>query len=73
MWIEQHECIGNGICAEICPDVFELGDGDIAYVHDRGQRLPGGPDGMLSVPRELDRQVMEAADECPAACICLEE
>jgi len=73
VWIEQHECVGNGICAEICPEVFELTDGDIGYVHDRGQRLPDGPEGSFPVPRELEQRVVEAADECPAECIYLEE
>ena len=41
VWIDQKACVGNGICAEICPEVFVLADGDIAYVRD-GDRLLAG-------------------------------
>ena len=50
VWIDQPACVGNGICAEICPEVFELADGDIAYVLDGDRRLPGGSAGALTVP-----------------------
>jgi len=71
VWIDQRSCVGNGICAEICPEVFYLTDGDIAYVRD-GQRLLGeGREGALTVPEALEDAVVEAADECPAACIHL--
>jgi len=72
VWIDQKACVGNGICAEICPEVFVLTDGDIAYVRDGDQLLPEGEAGMLSVPPELESAVIEAAEECPAACIYVE-
>jgi ferredoxin len=73
VWIDQPSCVGNGICAEICPEVFELADGDIAYVRDGDRLLPGGRAGTLVVPAEHEQAVVEAADECPAACIYIEE
>ncbi len=72
VWIDQPACVGNGICAEICPEVFELSDGDIAYVRDGTRRLPEGPAGTLAVPPPLEEAVIEAAEECPAACIYVE-
>jgi len=69
VWIEQHECVGNGICEEVCPEVFWLDDGDIAYVVDADHVLPAGPAGTLEVPAHLEEKVIEAAEECPAACI----
>jgi len=73
VWIDQPACVGNGICAEICPEVFVMTDGDIAYVRDGDRLLPGGETGMLTVAPGLEAAVIEAADECPAACIYIEE
>ena len=69
VWIDQPTCVGNGVCAEICPEVFELTDGDLAYVRDGDRRLPGGAAGTMTVVTELEAAVLEAADECPAGCI----
>lgn len=30
--IDEELCIGCGTCVEICPEVFELGDNEKAYV-----------------------------------------
>jgi ferredoxin len=72
VWIDQKACVGNGICEEICPEVFTLVDGDIASVRDGDRTLPDGPGGALSVPPSLEASVLEAAEECPAACIYVE-
>jgi ferredoxin len=71
VWIEQRECVGNGICEEVCPEVFYL-HGDIAYVLDGDQVLPDGQAGTLMVPYDLEQKVIEAAEECPAGCIYIE-
>ena len=60
------------MCRDL-PEMFELGDGDIAYVLDGERRLPEGPAGVLTVPGELAEAVLEAADECPAGCIYVED
>ncbi len=73
VWIDQKACVGNGVCAEICPEAFVLTDGDIAYVLDGDRILAEGNDGMLSVPQQLEAAVIDAAEECPAGCIYVEE
>jgi ferredoxin len=72
VWIDQKACVGNGICEELSPEVFALVDGGIAYVRDGNRLLPDGPAGVLTVPGSLEESVVEAAEECPAACIYLE-
>ena len=72
VWIDQPACVGNGICSEICPEVFVLSDGNIAYVHDSDRLLREGPAGCLTVPTDLEHAVLEAVDECPVACIYIE-
>ncbi len=71
VWIDQHLCVGNGICEELCPEVFYF-DGNLAYVRNGEELLPDGEHGKLHVPAELEQAVIDAADECPAACIYLE-
>lgn len=71
VWIDQDACIGNGICAELAADVFEF-DGEFAYVRD-GDRVLKGRRAIAVVPEGREDAVIGAAEECPAACIYLEE
>ena len=75
VWIDQDLCTGDGLCEEICPQVFTLGDDGLAYVKDGDRVLddPGGAGGVAPVPSELDDAVREAAEECPGECIFIEE
>jgi len=72
VWIDQDLCVGNGICQELCPEVFYLTDGDIAYIRDGDRLLPKGIQGALTIPAALEDSTLEAAEECPAACIYIE-
>jgi ferredoxin len=73
VWIDQDLCVGNGICEELSPDVFELDGNSIAYLRDERGLLPRGQAGILTVAGGLEQSVIDAAEECPAACIYLEE
>ncbi len=55
------ECIGDGICEEICPEVFELRDDGLAYV------INEDPDPSLR------DKIDEAIEECPTSAIIMEE
>ena len=59
--IIHDECIGDGICEEICPEVYELRDDGLAYV------INEDPDG------NLDDKIEEAIEECPTSAIVVEE
>ncbi|HPU01290.1 MAG: ferredoxin [Firmicutes bacterium] len=50
------ECSACGVCEDICPEVFELGD-EKAQVK------------VNPVPEEYEDKVREAADECPSEAI----
>ena len=52
----EDTCIACGLCIEICPEVFEMGN-DIAEVIDE------------NVPENLEEFVQQAADECPVDAI----
>jgi len=58
--INHDECIGDSICADTCPEVFEMRDDGLAYVIIDGD-----------VPPELEAKVQEAADACPTTAIQL--
>ncbi len=74
VWIDQDLCTGDGLCEEICPDIFTLQDDGIAYVKDSGNICndPGGSAQMAQVPSELEDAVVEASEECPGECIFVE-
>jgi len=53
------ECISCGLCVDICPEVFEMGD-QFAQVKKDGK------------PEEHEEQVRQAAEECPVAAIIVD-
>tara|TARA_R100000152_G_C6781923_1_gene217639 strand:+ start:5368 stop:5667 length:300 start_codon:yes stop_codon:yes gene_type:complete len=85
VWIDQDLCTGDGLCAEIAPDVFQMHDDGLAYVKEKNWPTIYGPDGapkgdpalqmaegMASVLPEDVEATIESAEECPGECIFLE-
>jgi ferredoxin len=78
VWVDQDLCTGDGLCSEICPEVFVLLDDGVSYVKDGAAVMapshgnPGGFEGMVAVPAGADDLVVEAAAECPGECIFFE-
>ena len=60
VWIEEG-CIADGICNDLCPEVFGLDDDGEAFVEDNAD-LEGNEDG-----------IKDAAKECPVQIIKFEE
>jgi ferredoxin len=78
VWIDQDLCTGDGLCAEIAPDVFHMMPDGLAYVRE-GDKIyaaaagnPQGAEGLASFPDSLLNDVVEAAEECPGECIFIE-
>ena len=81
VWIDQDLCTGDGLCAEICPAVFEMHDDGLAYVKEPEWKSIMGPDGtgpgpalqmsegMASFGEEHLEDVIESAEDCPGECI----
>lgn len=59
--IDESLCIGDGICVDICPEVFEMGDDQLAHVINENPS------------EELHERVREAADACPTGAISVHE
>jgi len=58
--IDRSGCIGCGLCAETCPEVFRMADDGLAEAYQ--------PD----VPGEVQDTAAEARDGCPVSVISLE-
>ncbi len=78
VWIDQDLCTGDGLCAEIAPDVFIMLEDGLAYVQENGKvfsKARGNPEGAAGVANFLDSQlddVVAAAEDCPGECIFIE-
>lgn len=81
VWIDQDLCTGDGLCAEICPSVFEMHSDGLAYVKEVSWTSILGPDGKprlvgaagtATAPDNLLDDVIESAEACPGECIFLE-
>ena len=58
--VDEGACVGCGLCADTCPEVFEM-DGGVAKVIVDG------------VPADAGASCREAADGCPVEAISLDE
>lgn len=58
--IDESGCIGCGLCTQVCPEVFEMGDSGVAEVI------------MEEVPENLEDSAQEASDSCPVEVITVE-
>lgn len=56
--INLHDCIGCGVCMQVCPDVFDLDE-------DEGKALVLDE----SCVESKKEYVKEAIDSCPIGCI----
>jgi ferredoxin len=59
--VNKDLCIGCGICAEVCPEVFEMDDDNKAKAK------------VAPVPPEAEGSCRDAADQCPESAIKIEE
>lgn len=59
--VDRQACIGCELCANICPEVFEMDEDQISTVI------------ADPVPLEVEGEAIEADDSCPTNAINIEE
>ena len=57
--VDDGLCTGCGICVDVCPEVFEMGE-TVSIVK------------VDAVPKELEVKAREAAEGCPVEAIIVE-
>ncbi len=83
VWIDQDLCTGDGLCAEIAPDIFFGKDDGLYYVKESadnfgseklfdGEAHPAGAEGMARIPDDGLERTIESAEECPGECIFID-
>ena len=55
--VDESTCTGCGVCADACPEVFEMGDDNLSKV--KAEDVPAG----------CEDKVRDAAAQCPVTCI----
>jgi len=76
---------GDGLCSEICPELFGPHDDGLWHVKEASWPTIYGPEGetkdepvykmgsgMADVPDEFLATAIEAAEDCPGECIMIE-
>lgn len=69
VWVDQNLCTGDGLCVQYAPQVFEFDVDGLAYVKDPAGDLLTAAGSRVDVPAHLRRAVLDAARDCPGACI----
>ena len=59
--VDRDTCIGCELCTQICPEVFQMDDEQIAIVI------------ADPVPTAVEATAKEAEEECPVSAITIEE
>jgi ferredoxin len=69
VWVDQDLCTGDGLCVQYAGDVFEFDVDGLAYVKDEHGELLLAAGSRVDVPSRLRLDVIDAAKDCPGACI----
>lgn len=69
VWIDEEQCTSSSICEVISPEVFAIESDGLAHLR-HCDNAPGRR--IYTVPPHLEKEVQEAADQCPGECIYIQ-
>ena len=71
VWIDQDLCTGVALCERVCPELFVITSDGVAHVlGSDGDVVPRGQAALI--PPHLLELAIEAAEDCPEACIFID-
>jgi len=70
--IDREQCIGDMVCANLCPQVFAIDEESKSVIVDEYRESPDNPSVGI-VPDELEECVENAASGCPVGIITYEK
>lgn len=59
--VDQDTCIGCGLCAATCPEVFSMGEEGLAKAI------------VTDIPEDEESEAEDARDGCPVSAISIED
>ena len=69
VYVDQDKCTGDGLCVQYATKVFEFDIDGLAYVKGADGALQTAIGATVEVPKVLELEVIDAAEQCPGECI----
>ncbi len=69
VYVDQDKCTGDGLCVQYATEVFEFDIDGLAYVKGPDGELQTAVGAVVDVPKSLQLEVIDAAEQCPGECI----
>jgi ferredoxin len=69
VYVDQDKCTGDGLCVQYAKTVFEFDIDGLAYVKGPDGQLQTAVGATVDVPKGLELEVIDAAEQCPGECI----
>lgn len=69
VYVDQDKCTGDGLCVQYAARIFEFDIDGLAYVKGPDGELQTAVGATVNVPKAMELEVIDAAEQCPGECI----